>query len=447
MELFQSNNHKNNEMSASVPLPERMRPKTIQKFMGQTHLLGPGKPLRRILETGLNNSLILWGPPGSGKTTIARLIASQTKAHFIEYSAVLSGIKQIKEVVKYAEYLKQQKHIPTILFIDEIHRFNKAQQDAFLPHVEKGTILLLGATTENPSFEVISALLSRTTVFTLKPLNESVIETIIENALIDEVNGIKSLKPIIDAQTKKLLAKLSNGDARVALSALEFALQLTEVNNEGCRIITEKTIGEALQNQPAQYDKSGESHFNMISALHKSLRGSDPQASIYWLARMLEGGENPLYIARRMVRFASEDIGLADPRALSVAIAARDAFHFLGSPEGELALAQCAVYLATAPKSNSIYSAFSAARKQAKDTTHLPVPKSIRNAPTQLMKELGYGENYQYDHDQPHHYSGQDFLPDDLLDAIFYKPGSIGFEKEISKRIAWWKNLKKSKLS
>jgi putative ATPase len=447
MDLFDRNNPKTSGTDANLPLPERMRPGNITEFVGQIHLVGQGKPLRKILDNGLQNSIIFWGPPGSGKTTLARMIAVKSKAHFVEYSAVLSGIKQIKEVVKYAQYLQSQKNIPTILFIDEIHRFNKAQQDAFLPHVENGTIMLLGATTENPSFEVIPALLSRVRVFTLEPLSIENLTQLINRALENPNLLPQGTTADLEKDAVDLIAHHASGDARVALGALEFVLSLAETNEDGNIQITAAMIADSLQKHTVIYDKSGEHHFNLISAFHKSLRGSDTQAALYWLARMLEGGEDPRYIARRMIRFASEDIGLADPNALGMAVSAKDAYHFLGSPEGELALVECAVYLATAPKSNRLYTAFKKAGDAARETSHLPTPLSVRNAPTQLMKEMGYGKGYQYDHDTEDGFSGQAFLPPEICDSVFYTPGRFGFEKDIAKRIAWWTSRKSQRSS
>ena len=444
MELFpEFNNNKTSQHRLEIlPLAERLRPVTIQEFVGQNHILGQDKPLKCLLDQRELFSMILWGPPGSGKTTLARLISKTTQANFLEYSAVLSGIKQIKEVIIHAEMQLRSSNTPTILFVDEIHRFNKAQQDAFLPHVEKGTIILIGATTENPSFEVISALLSRCRVFTLEQLKEEDIEVIVNRALAWKDRGIGHLNPIMDQDAIKLLSRLSGGDARMALGTLEFAVKMLQPDMNNQRMVTREIILQALQKKPMTYDKSGEQHYNLISAFHKSLRGSDPDAAIYWLARMLGGGEDPLYILRRMIRFASEDIGLADPRALSIAIAARDSFHFLGSPEGDLALAHAAIYLATAPKSNRVDKAFKAAKNAAQETCHCPVPMHLRNAPTKLMKDLGYGKGYQYDHDFDHAVSTQYFLPEAIKDFQFYHPGQMGFEIEILKRIQWWQRRK-----
>ncbi len=444
MDLFTHRSSQKNQQDQSslIPLAERMRPQNPDTFIGQDHILGKGKALRQVLENNLRVSLIFWGPPGSGKTTLARMIAPRMSKHFVEYSAVISGIKQIKDVIRHADFINKTQQNPTILFVDEIHRFNKAQQDAFLPNVENGTIILIGATTENPSFEVIPALLSRTRVIVLKPLEHEHLYQILRAAIEDNEKGIGHLKPDISEDTIRFLAESAGGDARVALNTLEFAMQLAVPDENGCRRVDAELMAQALQKRPIMYDKSGDQHFNLISAFHKSLRGSDPDAALYWLARMMSGGEEPLYILRRMIRFASEDIGLADPRALTVAVAARDSYHFLGSPEGDLALAQCAVYLASAPKSNRIDRAYIQAKKSAESSSDLPVPMHIRNAPTRLMKDLGYGNGYVYDHDRPEGYAGQEFLPDELIGTVFYQPSEFGFEKEIEKRLAWWKRKK-----
>jgi putative ATPase len=425
-----------------APLADRMRPRTLDEFVGQERILGPGTVLRRAIEKGEVGSVIFWGPPGTGKTTLAHIIAGATGSHFVFFSAVLSGVKEIREVVRQAEMQRDVHDRVTILFVDEIHRFNKAQQDAFLPHVESGLIRLIGATTENPSFEVISPLLSRCRVYTLEPLSEENLKTILQRALQDAKRGLKELRPQVNEEVLDFLARASGGDARVALSALEFAVMTAQPYKGGRRRVDLKTAEEALQKKALVYDKAGEEHYNIISALHKSLRGSDPDAALYWLARMLTAGEDPLYIARRMVRFASEDIGNADPQALSVALAAKEAYHFLGTPEGELALAQAAVYLATAPKSNAAYQALSRVQREVRETGALPVPLHIRNAPTRLMKELEYGKGYQYDHDHPDHYAGQEYLPEKLRGRRYYFPSSFGFEKEIARRLDWWRRRK-----
>ena len=423
------------------PLADRMRPKSLKEFVGQAHLLGEGKILRTALETGELPSLILWGPPGSGKTTLAFLLAERVKAAFEPFSAVASGIKEIKEVIARAEreraYGKQ-----TLLFIDEIHRFNKAQQDAFLPHVERGTIVLIGATTENPSFEVIAPLLSRAKVLTLHALAEEEVIVILRHALEDRERGLGCLAIEADDEALRVIARLSSGDARVALNTLELAAQMAGRQPEGERRVTLKLAQEAGGRRALLYDKSGEEHYNLISALHKSLRGSDPDASLYWLARMLASGEDPLYIARRLVRFASEDVGNADPQALQVALAAKEAYHFLGSPEGELALAQAAAYLATAPKSNAVYKAFGEAQRDVEEAPLEGVPLHLRNAPTALMKEFGYGAGYQYPHDLPDVIADQDYLPESLKGRIYYRPTGRGLEAEIGRRLKEWRRRK-----
>lgn len=428
-----------------TPLADRMRPQTLEEFVGQKHILGKGSVLRRAIEEDKIQSLIFWGPPGTGKTTLAQIIAKATGAHFISFSAVLSGIKEIKEVMAEAARMKQLYNRKTILFVDEVHRFNKAQQDAFLPHVEKGNIVLIGATTENPSFEVISALLSRTKVYTLNSLTEDELTIILNRALEDKERGLKDMNVQLEKDALDYIAQMANGDARIALSTLEFAALTTRPDKDKRRKITLKIAQETMQKKALVYDKGGEEHYNIISAFHKSLRGSDPNAALYWLGRMLAGGEDPLYIARRMVRFASEDIGNADPLALQVAIAAKEAYHFLGTPEGELSLAQAAVYLATAPKSNAIYKAFNLVQNDIQRTQALPVPLPIRNAPTQLMKGLGYGKDYKYPHDFPDHFVDETYLPENLKDRKYYFPTDFGFEKQIKKRLEWWEKKRGGK--
>lgn len=442
MSLF-VNFNQNSKASGLTPLADRMRPRSISEIIGQDHLLGDGRALKQVITKGIGISLVFWGPPGTGKTTLARLAASEMNAELIEYSAVLSGVKQIREVVEYAEHIKKTDGRQTMLFIDEIHRFNKAQQDAFLPHVETGAIILIGATTENPSFEVIPALLSRCKIFTLKPLSHQSLKKIIIRALTDEERGLGLTEDNLDAEAVEMIADYSGGDARAALNTLEFAARLCMEDEKSGGIIDKKHVEEALQTRPAAYDKSGEQHFNMISAFHKSIRGSDPDAALYWMCRMIDGGEDPLYIARRMIRIASEDVGLADPDALQIALAAREAYQVMGSPEGELALVEAAIYLATAPKSNSLEAAWKEAWQTAQKTNALPVPLHLRNAPTALMKREGYGKNYQYDHDFPGAYAGQDFLPDEISEKRFYHPKEFGFEKEIRKRLNWWQNRKR----
>jgi putative ATPase len=427
-----------------APLADRMRPRTLEEFVGQEHLLGKGKMLRQAIESDHLPSMILWGPPGSGKTTLAMIIASTTHCQFLSFSAVLSGVKEIKEVVKEAKDALQYEQKRTILFVDEIHRFNKAQQDAFLPHVENGTIILIGATTENPSFEVISPLLSRSKVFTLRALTEEEIGLILRRALSDEERGLGRYRAVLEPEVIQGIARLANGDARTGLNTLEMIVLTTPPDASGMRRIRKENLEEALRKKAFLYDKAGEEHYNLISALHKSLRGSDPDAALYWLARMIESGEDPLYIARRMIRFASEDVGMADPQALQVALSAMEAFHFIGHPEGELALAQAAVYLATAPKSNSLYVAFGAAQRDVREKEAMPVPLHIRNAPTTLMKELGYGKDYKYPHDYPDHFVPEEYLPENLKGRIYYEPSDFGFEREVKRRLEAWRKKKRN---
>ncbi len=432
-------------LKGEAPLADRMRPRTLDEFVGQDHLLGREKVLRLAIESDHLPSMILWGPPGSGKTTLAMIIASTTGAQFLAFSAVLSGVKEIKEVIQEAEEEWKYNKRRTILFVDEIHRFNKAQQDAFLPHVEKGTIILIGATTENPSFEVISPLLSRTKVFTLQSLKEEEIELILKRALTDRERGLGKYQTAIEPEVIKGICQLANGDARAALNTLEMLVLTTPSGEEGMRRIKKEDLKEILQRKAYLYDKSGEEHYNLISALHKSLRGSDPDAALYWLGRMLEAGEDPLYIARRMIRFASEDIGMADPQALQVTVAAQQAFHFVGLPEGNLALAQAAVYLATAPKSNAIYTAYQRVQRDIREVENMPVPLHIRNAPTQLMEDLGYGKDYKYPHDYPDHFIEEEYLPENLKGRTYYHPTEQGFEKEIKKRLEYWRRKRNEK--
>jgi putative ATPase len=424
-----------------APLADRLRPQSLGEVIGQEHLTGPEGAIGRMVAAGKLSSMILWGPPGTGKTSIARLLADAVGMRFVAISAVFSGVADLKKA--FAEADKAAKAGQrTLLFVDEIHRFNRGQQDALLPHVESGLLTLIGATTENPSFELNGALLSRTRVFVLQPLGTEALRALVDRALEDAERGLGADRLTMDDDARALLAEQADGDARRALTVLEAAAVLLRSASEGERRVTRATIEAALQTRVAHYDKSGEHHFNLISAYHKSLRGSDPQAALYWLARMIEGGEDPLYIARRTVRFAAEDVGLADPRALEIAIAARDAWQFLGSPEGDLALAEAAVYLATAPKSNRVYAAWGAALEAARNSPAAPVPLHIRNAPTGLMKELGYGAGYQYAHSAPEGYQPQDYLPDEVRDRVFYEPGTFGFEKEVAKRLAWWQSLR-----
>jgi len=433
-----------NEVDASAPLAERMRPKTIKEYIGQSHLLTPGSLLRRSIEEDKLFSMIFWGPPGSGKTTLARILANETEAHFVSFSAVLSGVKEIRQVIDDARKRWEIKKEKTVLFVDEIHRFNKAQQDAFLPHVESGLITLIGATTENPSFEVIAPLLSRTRVMLLHPFSEEELMAIVKQALADENKGLGKLAIKIDDDATRYIVGLADGDARSALNNLEAITAVVQNLPEEERIITRKAAEETLLKKALLYDKNGEEHYNLISAFHKSLRGSDPDAALYWLGRMLNAGEDPLFIARRMIRFASEDIGNADPRALEITIAAQQAFHFIGLPEGELALAQAAVYLATAQKSNSLYAGYGRVKEIINKTGYLPVPLHIRNAPTKLMKELDYGKNYKYAHDYDDAYVPQEYLPDKLQGQKFYSPRESGYEKTIKERMAFWQQKKNS---
>ena len=421
-----------------APLAARIRPRSLDEFVGQQHLLAPGKPLRESIERGTVGSMVFWGPPGSGKTTLARVIARYTDREFVPFSAVTEGVPRVREIVAEAEGRRRLGR-GTILFADEIHRFNKAQQDAFLPHVEAGTITLVGATTENPSFEINGALLSRMRVFVLQALTVGDIGTLLQRALDDRDRGLGDLELTAESDALGLLAEQADGDARRALTALEAAA--THVGRGGT--ISVDVARDALQLRFARYDKGGEETYNMLSAFHKSLRGSDAQGALYWMARMIEGGADPMIMFRRAIAMAAEDVGLADPEALKLAVAARDAFHHLGPPEGYLPLAEMIVYLATAPKSNSAKRALGAALEAAQQHPAEPVPLHIRNAPTPLMKELGYHEGYRYAHDAPEAYIPQEYLPDSLRGAQFYEPGRFGFEKEIAKRIAWWEELKR----
>lgn len=430
MDLFSQNP----KQEKSRPLADRMRPTRFEEFFGQEHLIGPGKILSRELLTQNNTSFILWGPPGSGKTTLAGLIAKMTDSHFVFFSAVLSGVKEVREEVANAKFRLQSSGEKTILFVDEIHRFNKGQQDAFLPHLEDGTLILLGATTENPSFSIIGPLLSRCKVLALKPLEPSLIINILKRAIEDQEKGLGELPLYVDDTILKGIAEMAEGDARRALNLLELSVSLAKVEN-GKRTVTEKELIEAAQNRILHYDKAGEEHYNTISAFIKSMRGSDPDGSVYWLARMLEAGEDPLFIARRMIIFASEDIGNADPRALQLAIAAYQAFQAVGLPEGWIPLSQGVIYLATAPKSNASYRAFLNAKEAIKAKGSLPVPIHLRNAPTALMKELGYGKEYRYPHDQPEEAKFQIYLPEKIIGSRFYKPTDSGYEKEIKDQI------------
>ena len=442
--LFDADEHTPQGTRPPAPLAERMRPRTFADFVGQAELLAPGKPLREAIERDLLQSIILWGPPGTGKTTLARIIADTTQARFVSFSAVLAGIKEIREVMSEAERLRKATGRRTIVFIDEIHRFNKAQQDAFLPRVEAGDIVLIGATTENPSFEVNAALLSRSKVFVLRGLTIEEVDLIVRRALTDPERGLGSEPVDVEPDGLRAMAMYANGDARSALNLLELTVASAPLV-DGRRPVSLEHIRESIQRRALLYDKSGEEHYNLISALHKSMRNSDPDASVYWLARMVEAGEDPLYIARRLVRFASEDIGNADPQALTVAVAAKDAVHFIGMPEGNTALAQAALYLATAPKSNAVYVAYSLAAADAHRDIAEPVPLHLRNAPTRLMKDLDYGKGYRYAHDEADAVADMSCLPPALEGRVYYDPKDRGFEKEIKRRLTGWAEIKKKR--
>ena len=423
------------------PLADRMRPRTLAEYAGQEQLIGPGKPLRTQIERDETGSLIFWGPPGTGKTTLAKIIANMTKAEFVEFSAVLVGIKEIKQVMADAERARQYG-TRTIVFIDEIHRFNKAQQDAFLPHVEKGNIRLIGATTENPSFEINAALLSRCRVYVLQPLSEDQVVRLLRRALTDEERGLGMMQLRVSDEILKKIASYTSGDARNAYNVLEVAAGLAEQSGTQPAEITDDIVRDALQKRVLLYDKAGEEHYNLISALHKSVRNSDPDAALYWLGRMIEAGEDPLYIARRVVRMSVEDIGLADPNALSLCMAARDAVDFIGMPEGNLALAQAVVYLSVAPKSNALYTAYGDVQHDIEQTAAEPVPLHLRNAPTKLMKGLDYGKGYQYAHDVESKVANMQCLPDNLHDRVYYRPTKEGIEKRIRDRMDEIKRLR-----
>lgn len=440
MDLFEKKRTK--VAGKSAPLADRMRPDNLAGFVGQTHLIGEGSVLRKAILEDKVPSLILWGPPGSGKTTLAHVIAQASNANFVFFSAVTSGVKEVRTVIEKARKDRDFYHKKTILFVDEIHRFNKAQQDAFLPHVEDGTIILIGATTENPSFEVISPLLSRCRVYVLHQLQPEEVRIIVRRALQDKERGVGNMQVELKPEALDYLAQMSNGDARIALNALEIAAQTKAPDKSGWRTISLKDIEEVMLKKALMYDKAGEEHYNVISAFIKSLRGSDPDAALYWMFRMLEAGEDPIYIARRMVILASEDIGNADPQAIQVAVAAKQAVEFIGLPEGELALSQAAVYLATAPKSNAIYTAMNQVKEDIKQTLNLPVPMHLRNAPTALMEKLGYGKGYQYPHQFEGHFVSENYLPDQLKERRYYMPTGQGFEAELKRRLQEWQKIR-----
>jgi putative ATPase len=446
MDIFES--QANEAMAESRPLAERMRPRSLDDFMGQSEAVGPGTLLHQAIAHDRIFSIVLWGPPGCGKTTLARIVAGESRSHFVHFSAVLAGVKEIRAVIAEARDQLKMHRKRTILFVDEIHRFNKSQQDAFLHHVESGLLTLIGATTENPSFEIIAPLLSRCRVITLKSLEAQALKSILNHALSDPIRGLGQHGLVLSDEAAEHLVAMSDGDARSALNHLEMAAFLTMARRAprtqaGGRTIETADIEQAVQQRALQYDKAGEEHYNLISALHKSMRGSDPDGALYWLARMLAAGEDPLYIARRMVRFASEDIGNADPHALILTMSAMEAFRFVGPPEGELALAQAALYLATAPKSNSIYAAYGKVQSDIRNTGTLPVPLHIRNAPTRLMKDLGYGRDYKYAHDYRDGYVVQHYLPEKLRKSIYYHPRQRGYEKQIKQRLDQWRRLRR----
>jgi len=430
---------------ARAPLADRMRPRTLDEIVGQAALLAPGRPLREAVEADVLQSIILWGPPGTGKTTLAQVLAHSTRAHFIAYSAVTSGIKEIRAVMAEAEEARRRMGRRTILFVDEIHRFNKAQQDAFLPRVEAGDLVLVGATTENPSFEVNAALLSRSKVYVLRPLDERAISEILQRAWTDTERGLGRHADALTEDGLAAIARYASGDARVALNALELVAGFTA--RRAIARVDAALVADLLEKRALLYDKGGEEHYNIISALHKSLRNSDPDAAVYWLARMLEAGEDPMYVARRLVRFASEDVGLADPQALPLAVAAANATHQTGMPEASTALAQAAIYLATAPKSNAVYRAYSAASADATRDVAEPVPAHLRNAPTSLMKNLGYGAGYRYAHDEPDAVAAMECLPPRLQGREYYKPTTRGHEKTVGDRLERWKSFKRARLA
>ena len=433
-------------LDREAPLAARMRPRSFDEFLGQEHIVGPGRALRKSIEADQLPSVVLWGPPGSGKTTLAFLIAGLTRSHFSPVSAVGSGVADLRRIATEAEERLGMHGQRTILFIDEIHRFNKAQQDVILPHVEKGTLVLIGATTENPSFEVISPLLSRARVFTLKQLTDEQVQEIVVRATEDRDRGLADSRPQLDDEAMSALVTMANGDARIALNTLELATSATDPDEGGARLITTATVEDAMQQRSLLYDRAGDQHYDTISAFIKSVRGSDPDASIYYLARMIEAGEDPLFIVRRLVILAAEDVGMADPQALSVAVAAQQAVHFVGMPEGRIPMAEATVYLATAPKSNSAYKAINAAQDDVKRTKNEPVPLHLRNPVTGLMRGMGYGEGYRYSHDYPDNFAPMENLPESLKGRRYYEPGDQGYEREAAERLRrWWGEGEESK--